>query len=97
MPHNEYYLTKLHCKCNNRFIYCLQEREKKKKTQYTDIARKTSLFMGCVNSTREQYIAIALVLELIPFYVDAIILLFKFYICTHEFVCVFPCEQFNYH
>ena len=71
--------------------------EKKKKTQYTDIARKTSLFMGCVNSTREQYIAIALVLELIPFYVDAIILLFKFYMCTHEFVCVFPCEQFNYH
>ena len=73
------------------------KREKKKKTQYTDIARKTSLFMGCVNSTREQYIAIALVLELIPFYVDAIILLFKFYMCTHEFVCVFPCEQFNYH
>ena len=73
------------------------KRKKKKKTQYTDIAGKTSLFMDCVNNTREQYIAIALVLELIPFYVDTIILLFKFYMCTHEFVCVFPCEQFNYH
>ena len=41
------------------------------------------LFTGCVNSTREQYTAIALVLELIPFYVDAIILLFEFYMCTY--------------
>ena len=72
-------------------------KRKKKKNQYTDIAGKTSLFMGCVNSTHEQYIVIALVLELIPFYVDTIILLFKFYMCTHEFVCIFPCEQFNYH